>query len=115
MSFVPMKENVDTTTSQCKLMLTIFAGISQFERECTLQHQTEGIAIAKAEGKYKGRKPIEKPADWDYAIGLYKAKELTAAQAQKRLGLSHATFYREAFVYRWTTTGLKQKWSQNDR
>ena len=96
-------------------MLTIFAGISQFERECTLQHQTEGIAIAKAEGKYKGRKPIEKPADWDYAIGLYKAKELTAAQAQKRLGLSHATFYREAFVYRWTTTRLKQKWSQNDR
>ena len=30
----------------------------------------------------------------DYVIGLCKSKELTAAQAQKRLGLSHATFYR---------------------
>lgn len=75
-------------------MLTIFAGLSQFERECTLQRQAEGIAIAKAEGKYKGRKPISKPADWDCVIGLYKAKEITAKQAQKRLGLSHATFYR---------------------
>ena len=75
-------------------MLTIFAGISQFERECSLQHQAEGIAIVKAESKYKGRKPISKPADWDYVIRLYKAKELTVAQAQRRLGLSHATFYR---------------------
>lgn len=93
-SFVSLKENVDTTTPQGKLMLTIFAGLSQFERECTLQRQAEGIAIAKAEGKYKGRKPIEKPANWDYVIGLYRAKELTAAQAQKRLGLSRVTFYR---------------------
>ena len=93
-SFISLKENIDTTTPQGKLMLTIFAGLSQFERECTLQRQAEGIAIAKAAGKYKGRKPIEKPADWDYVIGLYKAKEITAAQAQKKLGLSHATFYR---------------------
>ena len=63
-SFVSLKENIDTTTPQGKLMLTIFAGLSQFERECALQRQAEGIAIAKAEGKYKGRKPIEKPADW---------------------------------------------------
>lgn len=93
-SFISLKENIDTTTPQGKLMLTIFAGLSQFERECTLQRQAEGIAIAKAAGKYKGRKPIEKPADWDYVIGLYKAKEITAAQAQKKLGLSHVTFYR---------------------
>ena len=92
--FVSLKENIDTTTPQGKLMLTIFAGLSQFERKCTLQRQAEGITIAKAGGKYKGRKPIEKPTDWDYVIRLYRAKELTAAQAKKRLGLSHATFYR---------------------
>lgn len=89
-----MKENIDTTTPQGKLMLTIFAGLSQFERECTIQRQAEGIAIAKAEGKYKGRKPISKPADWDYVIGLYRAKEITATQAQKSLCLSRSTFYR---------------------
>lgn len=93
-SFVSLKENIDTTTPQGKLMLTIFAGLSQFERECALQRQAEGIAIAKAEGKYKGRKPIEKPVDWDYVIRLYRAKEITAIQAKRRLGLSHATFYR---------------------
>lgn len=75
-------------------MLTIFAELSQFERECTLQRQAEGIAIAKAEGKYKGRKPISKPADWDYVVRLYREREITATQAQKRLRLSHATFYR---------------------
>lgn len=64
-SFVSLKENIDATTPQGKLMLTIFAGFSQFERECTLQRQAEGIAIAKAEGKYKGRKSIEKE------LGLY--------------------------------------------
>ena len=85
-SFVSLKENIDTTTSQGKLMLTIFAGLSQFERECTLQRQAEGIAIAKTVGNYKDRKPIEKPRDWDYVIGFYKAKEITAAQVQKRLG-----------------------------
>ena len=47
-SFVSLEENIDTTTPQGKLMLTIFAGLSQFERECTLQRQTEGIAIVKA-------------------------------------------------------------------
>lgn len=71
-----------------------YSRLAQFERECTLQRQAEGIAIAKAEGKYKGRRPIAKPTEWDYVISLYRAKEITAAQAQRRLGLSHATFYR---------------------
>lgn len=39
-------------------MLTIFAGLYQFERESTLERQAEGIAEAKKAGKYKGRKPI---------------------------------------------------------
>lgn len=65
-------------------MLIIFASLSLFERECTLQQQAEDIA--KAEGEYKGLKTIEKPRDWDYVIGLYKSKTITAAQAQQRRG-----------------------------
>lgn len=65
-------------------MLTIFAGLSWFGRECTLPRQAEWIAIAKAEDKYKGCKPIEKPADWDCVIRLYRENEITATQAQKR-------------------------------
>lgn len=94
-AFISLKETVDTSTPQGKLMLTIFAGLAQFERECILQRQAEGIAIAKAEGKYRGRKPLEKPAEWDSVIKLWKDGEITAVVAQRKLGMTPATFYRK--------------------
>ena len=54
-SFVSDKEQIDTTTPQGKLMMTIFAGLSQFERECMLERQREGIELARNKGKYKGK------------------------------------------------------------
>ena len=39
-------------------MLTVLAGVAQFEREIMLERQQEGVTKAKAQGKYKGRKPI---------------------------------------------------------
>ena len=93
-SFISLKENIDTTTPQGKLMMTIFAGISQFERECILQRQKEGIAIAKAEGKYKGRTPAPIPDNWNEVYKLWKSGEITAVEAQKRTGLKPNTFYR---------------------
>ena len=56
---VSNKENLDTTTPTGKLMLTMIGAINEFERENMLDRQREGIAIAKANGKYKGRKPVE--------------------------------------------------------
>ena len=53
--FISVKENFDTSTPQGELMLTIFAGLAQFEREVMLQRQREGILLAQAAGKYKGR------------------------------------------------------------
>lgn len=93
-SFISLKENIDTSTPQGKLMLTIFAGLAQFERECTLQRQKEGIAIAKEQGKYKGRKPLEKPSNWDSVIERMNNGEITKVEARTELGLTHATFYR---------------------
>lgn len=49
--------SIDTGTPTGKLMLTMLGGIAEFERELMLERQREGIAKAKAEGKYKGRKP----------------------------------------------------------
>ncbi len=49
---------MDTHTPTGKLMLTVLGAIAQFEREIMLERQREGIAKAKAEGKYKGRKSI---------------------------------------------------------
>ncbi len=93
--FVSLKENVDTSSPSGRLMMTIFAGLAQFERETILERQKEGIAIAKAEGKYRGRKPIGKPSNWDDVIKLWKNGEITAVLAQKKLKMTPATFYRK--------------------
>lgn len=58
-SLVSNKENFDTTTPQGRFMLSIFAALSELEREQTLQRQKEGIAQAKERGVYKGRQPIK--------------------------------------------------------
>ena len=52
------KENLDTSTPTGKLMLTMIGAINEFERQNLLERQREGIAIAKREGKYKG-KPVK--------------------------------------------------------
>ncbi|MBP4057692.1 recombinase family protein [Aeromonas sp. Prich7-2] len=48
---------IDTATPTGKLMLTMIGAIATFEREIMLERQAEGIALAKAKGIYKGRKP----------------------------------------------------------
>ena len=57
--FISKKEAIDTGTPTGKFMLTVFAAVAELEREYILQRQKEGIALAKQEGKYKGRKPID--------------------------------------------------------
>src|SRR4051794_28398291 len=48
---------IDMTSPFGELILNILGSIAQFERDLMLERQREGIAKAKAEGKYKGRKP----------------------------------------------------------
>lgn len=98
--FISHKENIDSTTPQGKLMLTIFGGIYQFERECMLQRQKEGIAIAKAQGKYKGRKPIEvDQTAFKTVYTEWKSGKIKAVEAMKKLDLSKPTFYRKVKEY----------------
>ena len=58
--FISLKENIDTTTPQGRFVLTIFGALAELERESILERQREGIEIAKAQGKYKGKKRIER-------------------------------------------------------
>lgn len=98
--FISKKESIDTTTPAGRLMLTIFAGLYQFERECTLERQAEGIREAKKAGKYKGRKPID--VDMKQFEELYKqwkAGEITAVKMHKTLNLTPPTFYRRVKEY----------------
>jgi DNA invertase Pin-like site-specific DNA recombinase len=90
---VSNKENIDTKTPTGKLMLTMIGAISEFERANMLERQREGIAIAKEEGKYKGRKKIDFPKDWEEVYKLYKCRQLKGNEAMERLGLKRNTFY----------------------
>lgn len=92
--FVSKKEAIDTTTPSGKFMLTIFGAVAELEREYILQRQREGIAIAKANGVYKGRKPIEHP-DFGRVVALWKGGGITAAEAMRRLDMKSSTFYRK--------------------
>lgn len=88
--FVSLKENFDTTTPAGRLMLTMLAAISQFEREMILERQREGIAIAKREGKYKGRKAINVPNIKDY-YDRYMSRQGTKTSIAAELGISRTT------------------------
>ncbi len=93
--FVSQKEAIDTTTPSGKFMLTIFAAVAELEREYILQRQKEGIAIAKAQGVYKGRKPIHRP-EFPQVVALWRDGKITAVEAMRRLNMKPSTFYRKA-------------------
>lgn len=98
--FISQKENFDTTTPQGKFTLTMFAALAELERETTAQRRDEGIAAAKAAGKYKGRKPIQiDEAELKEVHSKWYKNEITTAHAIKKLGLSRNTFYRKMWQY----------------
>lgn len=95
-SFVSLKEAIDTNTPQGQFMLTVFAAMAQLERDNILQRQAEGIAIAKTQGKYRGRKPIAvDERKMKEVCKRWRQNDITAVATQKELGLQARTFYRK--------------------
>lgn len=93
--FISLKECIDTGTPQGKFMLTVFAAMAELERDNILQRQAEGIALAKEQGKYKGRQPIDVDTNQLKAVcKRWRQGEITAAAAMNELGLKRNTFYR---------------------
>lgn len=89
---VSAKENIDTSTPTGKLMLTMIGAINEFERTNLLERQKEGIAIAKEQGKYKGRKEVDIPDEvWNDLYSKYLNRELNKTQLAKELGVSRPT------------------------
>jgi DNA invertase Pin-like site-specific DNA recombinase len=83
---------IDTSTPTGRLMLTILGGVAEFEREIMLERQREGIAKAKAEGKYKGRAPTAR-AKADDVVKLHR-EGIGGTEIAKRLGIGRASVYR---------------------
>lgn len=92
--FVSRKEAIDTTTPTGKFMLTVFAAVAELEREYILQRQREGIAIAKEQGKYTGRKPLPLPDNFERVVARWRTGEITVTAAMRQTGLKPNTFYR---------------------
>lgn len=87
---VSNKESIDTSTPTGKLMLTMLGAIYEFERTNLLERQREGVAIAKTQGKYKGRKEI-KIDDFGAQYQRYLNRELSKVQLAKELNISRPT------------------------
>ena len=82
-------ERLDTRNPTSKLMLTILAGVATWEREIMLERQREGIAKAKAEGKYKGR-----PASLNPGEIATLAQTMGPAAIARHLGIARSSVYR---------------------
>ena len=81
-------------TATGKLMLTMIAAINEFERAILLERQKEGIAIAKREHRYKGRKRISKSDDFEQLFEKYQKHEISKSEIARQLKVSRPTVDR---------------------
>lgn len=97
--FVSLKENFDTKTPAGKLQMTMMAAIAEFERAMILERQREDIAIAKREGKYKGRKAVS-VANIEEYYQRYMTRQGTKTSIAAELGISRTTLDKLFKEYR---------------
>ena len=87
-----LEQAIDTSTSTGRLMFNMLGAIAQFERELMLERQREGVAKAKAEGKYKGRAPTAR-AKAPEVLRLHR-EGIGPTEIAKRVGIGRASVYR---------------------
>jgi len=87
-----LEQAIETSTSTGRLMFNMLGAIAQFERELMLERQREGVAKAKAEGKYKGRSPTARAKSPE--VHRLRSEGLGATAISKRLNISRASVYR---------------------
>lgn len=81
-----------TGTLIADIVLQLLSYVAQTEREFIRQRQAEGIAAAKANGVRFGRKPLERPPNFDGIHAKWKEGSISAREAAIRLGISRQTF-----------------------
>jgi DNA invertase Pin-like site-specific DNA recombinase len=90
--FKVLNINLDTSTPTGKLMHTMLGGIAESEREMMLERQAEGVAKAKAAGKYKGRKATARAKA--NQVQELASQGLTRQKIADQLGIGVASVYR---------------------
>ena len=75
------------------LMLALLGAVAQFERAILLERQAEGIALAKAAGKYKGRQPVD-PAKVESMLSDARRPGAVKSEVAAKYGISRETLYK---------------------
>lgn len=89
-----IKESIDTSSNFGKLMITFLGAIYEFERANLLERQRDGIAVAKKQGKYKGRKQVSKPTNFSEVYKKWLNREIKSNVAIRELNISEYAFYK---------------------
>ena len=76
------------------ILVEVLASMAEQERLTIRKRQAEGIAAAKAKGKYLGRPRIVTPKGFEEMYSQWKAKEITVVKAASLLGISRSSFYK---------------------
>ncbi|MEM6738251.1 MAG: recombinase family protein [Bacteroidota bacterium] len=112
--FVSLNDNIDTSTSQGRLMFNLFASFSEFERELISERTKAGLANARAKGRKGGRKPglskASKQKAWSALYMLRNKPEMSVQDIQKELGISKGTYYR---YIEWAERDEKEQHQKN--
>jgi len=108
--FISINDNIDTTTTQGRLLFNIFASLAEFERELISERTKTGLAAAREKGRVGGRKAgLSKSAinKAHAALHFSKQKDMVVQDILKQLDISKSTYYRYLEFAR--NDGMKRK------
>ena len=91
-----------TGTLIADIVLQLLSYVAQTEREFIHQRQAEGIAAAKERGVKFGRPPMLKPREYAAIKSKWEAKEMSAREAARQLGITHGTFLKWVKTEKWS-------------
>jgi DNA invertase Pin-like site-specific DNA recombinase len=84
----------DPTDPIGKLLFTVLAMVAEFEADLARMRTREGMRIAKAKGRLRGKKPKLNPRQEAHLVALHKAGEHTSAELAELFGVARSTVYR---------------------
>jgi DNA invertase Pin-like site-specific DNA recombinase len=91
---VSIKENLNTNTSSGMFMVSILGAVNEYQINLQKEKQKDGIEEAKKQGKYKGRKKITLPNNWNENFEKWKKREITSKEFMENCNLKRTTFYK---------------------
>ena len=89
-----LKQDLDTTTAQGRFIFNIFAAVDEYQREILVESTHEGLAAARARGRFGGRKPKLSADQIRLAREMYDKRDRTVQQIADALKVTRTTIYR---------------------